>query len=509
MHTVQLLLKPTEYEKKELERRFYAISRIHNICVKYVRKQLVRLEHDKEYQEWRKEYIRLSNDKKAKPKVKGQGKQYLSSQMNQRREEYGLTSGALEKYVKVCQKRNSKMISSHQAQAEAARVWKGVDKYLFGNGKEVHFKKCSDFKTIGGKSNSNGIKFDPETMVIKWNDLELSCFLLKRPASRRYIKESMNAKISYCELKRRMFSSGWRYYIILVLDGSAPCKRIDQETAPDSAIGIDPGVSTMAATSYQKCFLEELAPKADQYDKKLQALLVKMDISKRISNPNKFNPDGTCKRKNKDPWVFSKNYIRMRRKLRTLYRQKSEYILSCHRNLCNRMLNVAHNIIVEHMDYRALARRVKETKRQEKESKVQKKDGTITSVHKYKKKKRFGKSINRRAPANFLSELKRKAIAAGGTYLETNTKTFKASQYDHVADEYKKSSLDERFKEIGGKPVQRDLYSSFLTLNTDSTLKHADREKCIATFDQFVENQNQLINEMKQSGITMKQCFGF
>lgn len=82
MHTVQLLLKPTEYEKEELERRFYAISRIHNICVKHVRKQLVRLEHDKEYQEWRKEYTRLNNDKKAKPKVKGQGKQYLSRQMN-------------------------------------------------------------------------------------------------------------------------------------------------------------------------------------------------------------------------------------------------------------------------------------------------------------------------------------------------------------------------------------------------------------------------------------------
>ena len=39
---------------------------------------------------------------------------------------------------------------------------------------------------------------------------------------------------------------------------------------------------------------------------------------------------------------------------------------------------------------------------------------------------RFGRSINRRAPARFLLELKIKAEAVGGVYAEVDTKEFKA-----------------------------------------------------------------------------------
>lgn len=40
MHTVQLLLKPTTYEREEMERRFHALSHIHNVCIKHMRKLL-------------------------------------------------------------------------------------------------------------------------------------------------------------------------------------------------------------------------------------------------------------------------------------------------------------------------------------------------------------------------------------------------------------------------------------------------------------------------------------
>ena len=70
-------------------------------------------------------------------------------------------------------------------------------------------------------------------------------------------------------------------------------------------------------------------------------------------------------------------------------------------------------------------------------------------IQKYKQKKRFGRSINRRAPARFLLELKRKAEAVGGVYAEVDTKEFKASQYNHVTDAYEKIPLSQREKEIG------------------------------------------------------------
>ena len=140
---------------------------------------------------------------------------------------------------------------------------------------------------------------------------------------------------------------------------------------------------------------------------------------------------------------------------------------------------------------------------------VKQKDGTVKVIQKYKRKKRFGRSINRRAPARFLLELKRKAEAVGGVYAEVDTKEFKASQYNHVTDTYDKIPLTQREKEIGKRKVQRDLYSAFLIRNADLDFKHPDREKCEYEFEYFANLQDQLILKMKESGLSMRQCFGF
>ena len=140
---------------------------------------------------------------------------------------------------------------------------------------------------------------------------------------------------------------------------------------------------------------------------------------------------------------------------------------------------------------------------------VKQKDGTVKVIQKYKRKKRFGRSINRRAPARFLLELKRKAEAVGGVYAEVDTKEFKASQYNHVTDTYEKIPLSQREKEIGKRKVQRDLYSAFLIRNADLDFKHPDREKCEYEFEYFADMQEQLILKMKESGLSMRQCFGF
>ena len=234
-----------------------------------------------------------------------------------------------------------------------------------------------------------------------------------------------------------------------------------------------------------------------------------MDRSRRISNPNKYNEDGTINRSNRDPWKYSKNYVKMCRLLKSLYRKKHAYIVDSHRTLCNKLITIARYFPVEKMHFQALQKRAKETKRQEKKTEVKQKDGTVKVIQKYKRKKRFGRSINRRAPARFLLELKRKAEAVGGVYAEVDTKEFKASQYNHVTDTYEKIPLSQREKEIGNRKVQRDLYSAFLIRNADLDFKHPDSEKCEYEFEHFANLQDQLILKMKESGLSMRQCFGF
>ena len=504
MHTVQLLLKTSKYERHEIDRRFHALAHLHNVCVKHARKCMIRLQHDKRYAELRQLYNELVKKEKMSKEEKSQKKK-LAKQLAACRTEQGLSKASLEHYIKVCGKQFSKLLSSQQIQAEADRVWCGVERCLFGNGKELHFKKLMDFDTIGGKSNKNGARFDLDAMYVNWLGLSLKCYLPKSENSLSYVWESLKGKISYCNIKRLMFSSGWRYYAEIVVSGAAPT-RVSIGT---STMGIDPGVSTIAGVSEDACVLEELAPNAIRYEKKIQKISQRMDRSRRISNPNKYNEDGTIIRSNRDPWKYSKNYVKMCRLLKSLYRKKHAYIVDSHRELCNKLITIAKYFPVEKMHFQALQKRAKETKRQEKKTEVKQKDGTVKVIQKYKRKKRFGRSINRRAPARFLLELKRKAEAVGGVYAEVDTKEFKASQYNHVTDAYEKIPLSQREKEIGKRKVQRDLYSAFLIRNADLDFKHPDREKCEYEFEYFAKMQDQLILKMKESGLSMRQCFGF
>jgi hypothetical protein len=162
------------------------------------------------------------------------------------------------------------------------------------------------------------------------------------------------------------------------------------------------------------------------------------------------------------------------------------------------------------MNYQALQKRSKNTERQEKVSEIKTKTGEVKQVRKYKKKKRFGKSLQSRAPAAFLSILKEKITQYGGTFEYINTFEVKASQYRHDTDTYEKIPLSQRTKEIDNHKIQRDCYSAFIIHHVGkSDLSHVNRKKCIKDFDQFVLKHDLLINKMQETGITKKECFGF
>ena len=84
---------------------------------------------------------------------------------------------------------------------------------------------------------------------------------------------------------------------------------------------------------------------------------------------------------------------------------------------------------------------------------------------------------------------------------------YKASQYNHITNEYIKPKLSDRVKKIWGNIIQRDLYSAYLLLNHSEDLKEIDREKCIEHFNTFLENHNELISELKENWLTYPQSF--
>lgn len=504
MHTVQLSLKTTEYDRQVMEKRFHAISHVHNVLVKHAKKCLVSLKCDSVYLSAKAEYCNLMKKGRFSTDEKVLKKQ-LSVIMNMRIRQHGLSEYDFQSYIKICAKQFHKCLSSQQVQKEATRVWKGVEDVLYGDGKDIHFKKYRDFTTICGKTNTNGVKFNKDTMTVGWLGLGLKCRI---PNDNFYIAETLDADISYCEIKRMMFPNGWHYYVIVYLKGDAPHK-LSTVGSPDNITGVDIGTSTVATVSNHMVMLRELAPKCKKYNQRIEQILRHLNLSKRASNPGKYNPDGTINKSNHDRWIYTKTYLRNLDRLKSLYRQKAVYIKQCHEQMINELLSDSINFIVEDMTFKGLQRRTKSTERQDKITDIIQKDGSVKHVHKFKRKKRFGRSLNDRAPASFVVILDRKATLYGGGVYKVKTKDFKASQYNHIEDDYKKAELKDRSKYIGEYKVQRDLYSAFLLKNSNTKLDKPDREKCIYGFENFLKLQNNMICEMKNNNITMKQCFGF
>ena len=505
MHTVRVKLKTTAYQESIIDRRFHALSHIHNVLVKHVRKRLVQMEHDSEYILLLEEIRQMAKKERLSAAEKHRRKE-VRDRLKQIRKDYGLTEYALQSYIKVCGKQYRKLVSSSQVQKEATRIWRSVEKYLFSNGKQIHFKKYRDFRTIGGKSNTNGAKFQKETMSVSWLGLSLSCVVPRREKDRLYLEEALSHDVRYCEIERLMFPNGWHYYAVIYLSGDAPRK---QKHIGTGTMGIDPGVSSIAAASDTLLVLQELAPDVSEYNRRIIKLQKYMDASRRATNPRKFHSDGTINRANHDPWILSKGYKKAMDRLKSVYRQKTSYTKQSHEILCNHLLSDSKTFVVEKMVYHALQRRAKKTERSDTLSVVKDNKGRERKVRKYKKKKRFGRTLNNRSPSLFLQILQRKCQIYGCVYTEIDTQAFKASQYDHVKDTYQKIPLKQRFKEIGGQQVQRDLYSAFLIRNTDDNLKAPNRELCSQKFNDFVVMQNQLIGQMKHDGVSMRQCFGF
>lgn len=485
MHTYKIPLKTSINDERALSKAYFWMFKLHNQIVSYAIKCFRRLNSNKDYHYLLKEYRALKNTK-HRTNAQDFRKKEIGILLNKIQKDIGLSKAGFYKFVKIQQKKYSKYISSQQAQKEAERVWNGVSKVLFSDGHKIHFKKATNFRTITGKSPENGIKFRDDHIL--FGDLKIPCKLEHSD----YEKETLNHDLKYCELVRERFNSGYRYYVNLYLDGTPPVKyKIGK-----GRTGIDPGVSTIAAVSSGKVLLKELAPNCKKYNKKIIKLQQRIDVSTKKSNPFNYNSDGTAKEGRHD-WRYSNSCKRKKWLLSVLYAKKSRYIKCANNAIANEIVSMGKRIIIEKINFKGLAKKAKQ------------KETPKTEKERCKKRKRFGSSMNNRSPAYLISTIERKVIEQGGSIYKADPRVYKGSQFNHDIKKYLKIPLQQRFKEIDKQLVQRDLYSAFLYWNVDETNSIFDTDKCNLRFSNFITMQNELINNMKNNNISMKQCFGF
>ncbi|WHZ01949.1 transposase [Neobacillus sp. YX16] len=447
----------------------------------------------------------------------------LSKEFKILREEFGLTEYSMHEYIKEVRNHFNGKINSIIAQKTATRAWNTVKKKLFGKAKKVVFVKRGEMDSFEGKNNDTGWRFKEGKVISNYR-----VFVLKVKKMDIYLKEAFHLlnsqqifqyknkdgetvtdfyRVKYVRIIKRIVRGIVRYYAQLVCTGYPPVKR-DRKTGKvkyplgNGPVGTDIGTSSIAVSSKSKILLKNLAEnikKVEHSQREIRLYNRKLDRSKRATNPQNFDEAGRI-RKGKKQREFSNNYKKLKAQLKDLYRKLALYRKLSHQYEVNRMVMLGDRFFLEEMNFKALQKRAKKTEVSEK-------------TGKYKKKKRFGKTIARRSPAAFVSILSRKVTALGGTLIKVKTSSFKASQYDHKADKCKKKELKERWHRFDdGTKVQRDLYSAFLLMNSDLVGLKSDRISCLNSFEQFfefhkeeikkIENDNEVI---LNSGIKLKE----
>ena len=472
-YILTLPLKTELWQNHILEKRLNIARMIYNACLCEILKRNKKMKNSFEYKD-----VKKINEKEQSKKYKELDKKYLISKFE------------LNKFVKPMTQKFKKNIGSQMGQELAERAFLTYKKLKYGKAKKVHFKSYGDFYSVREKGNITGLRFFNKGCYISWLGMKIPVIIKRND---KYAQNCFLNKLLYCRLLKKIINGKSKYYVQITFEGTPPKKH---KFGEENEVGIDIGTSTIAVVSDKEVKLKILAENIEINEKYKRKLQRKLDRQRRANNPNKYNDDGTIKTDNKERWKKSKSYLKTQLKLANIQRKIAEKRKQSHNILANNILKIGTVIKVENMNFKGLQKRSKKTEVSEK-------------TGKFKRKKRFGKSISNRAPALLIEIINRKLGYIGKNIIKIDTFKVKASQLNHSTNEYEKKSLSKRWVEILGNKIQRDLYSAFLIKNVKENLEEVDIEKAQKQFDSFVRLHNEEISKIKKSNIKTLKCMGF
>lgn len=472
---VQFPLKTEKYQEDILDKRFEIGRQIYNSLVNITQKRYKEMIKTNRY---RNLISQLSGDKNKDKSV--------WKQINDIRKQFGMSEYSFYHDVKKLQHHFSKNIDALTARSIASNLWKAYEKLFYGNGEKIHYKRYGSYNSLEGNSNKQGIRFKDDTIL--WNGLKIPVVI---DYNNYYENQALRSEIAYCRIIRKFVRNKYKYYVQIVFKGTPPVK-VNNETGEvkhyigEGDVGIDIGTSTIAYSSSTDVKILELADKVQNIENQKCRLLRKMDRSRRATNPDNYNEDGTIKKQGskKIVWNKSNHYLKYQNELKELYRKQADARKYQHECLANQIISLGDTIYVEKMNFSGLAKKSTKTEKNDK--------------GRFKRKKRFGKSIGNRAPSMLLEIINRKLSYYGGRLVKIDTFSAKASQFNHFDGTYNKKKLSQRWNDFNGVKVQRDMYSAFLIMNVASDLKSFDINKCNERFENFYRLHNLEVERLSE-----------
>lgn len=479
---VSIKIKPEQHQIDMLEKDYFKCNRLYNNATRYVLRQVKQIKRTRRYKNI-VEFLKKDIDKDFKKSLYQEIKNFMA--------EYKITKSDLEKHMKAGNRKAfCKSIKSQIFQTLAKELYKSVESSLF-KGTEIKYRKFGTTDTLSSKSSNCTILFNKKDHNFKYNG---KVFKLKPIREKDYyLQEALENEVAICKIVRKPIKNKYCYYLQTTLKGIPPKKVFRGK----GIIGIDQGTSTIALYKNDLIDFVELTPDIKKYNKEIVKIQRRMENKKRLNNPDCYNEDGTFKKGSKI--TRSKSYQKELFKLKDAYRRKTVYVQDLHNKLAKFIISNCDTIVKETLNYKALQKRVKgKAVKQNKKTNIVNKKGEVKSIYKYKRKKRFGKSLNNHSPGYLNTQILKRAMENDVNIVAVDMLEYRASQYNHLTGEYIKSELKDRCKLIGDDKVQRDLYSAFLLCNYKDE-KTINRDKCFKEFDNFLKQQNELIKEVKDT----------
>ena len=381
-YILTLPLKTEVYQEHILEKRFRLGEHLYNNFLNFEKKKFYEMTKRKDYRDAQNLIKELTIQINSLDEFK-KSKQLIQELRKQRKEQYDIIYNIKKMFdwsefgfindMKKYRKYYKANLNSTICDNLSGRCFKAFEKMEFELIKDqyrndedkvnpcVHYKRKDSLRCLTAKKNSTGIRFSLDEGnrigTVKWQGLVFSIDLSKCTL---YEWQALQSDICYCAVKREKIKGKWKYYIQITLKGHVPDK-FDKQTG-ELKRQLGKGNVGLYFTSTSLTVSTENGVKTypleikNHEDKKTE-LLQKMDASRRATNLDNYNEDGTSKEKSEiKGWHFSKAYKKYRAELYEIFRKECEEKKLLQEVLANEVIASGDVFNCNKMDFKFLQR---------------------------------------------------------------------------------------------------------------------------------------------------------
>lgn len=381
-YILTLPLKTEVYQEHILEKRFRLGEHLYNNFLNFEKKKFYEMTKRKDYRDAQNLIKELTIQINSLDKFK-ESKQLIQELRKQRKEQYDIIYNIKKMFdwsgfgfindMKKYRKYYKANLNSTICDNLSGRCFKAFEKMeselikdQYRNDEDkvnpcVHYKRKDSLRCLTAKKNSTGIRFSLDEGnkigTVKWQGLVFSIDLSKCTL---YEWQALQSDICYCAVKREKIKGKWKYYIQITLKGHVPDK-FDKQTGElkrqlgKGNVGLYFTSTSLTVSTENGVKTYPLEIKYHE-DKKTE-LLQKMDASRRATNPDNYNGDGTSKEKSEiKGWHFSKAYKKYRAELYEIYRKECEEKKLLQEILANEVIASGDVFNCNKMDFKFLQR---------------------------------------------------------------------------------------------------------------------------------------------------------